>query len=461
MAVQLKGKSAKESSGYDDFLQPIVYGVLPNQLNDEVNLGDLFSKLLSQWKLIFTIMVSGTLLAVAQALTLPSVYQSSFKVSAPSVADIAALTTVNTVLGGAANIPSSQQAVFSGYYNLLRSRDVFVDYIEEFNYLGKLYPNAERSESTLLAALIKGLKIQIEEPVPERKGDYVANPKRLAVSLDVEDEAVGVELLNGFAGYVNQRLVANLQNDTHEIIKNKIEILNMQIAKLRTQHRQDRGLTIKKMEHNNAKEIALLQEQITAYLIKARANRATKIANVREAHAIAKSLDIVYPTTLDAIAQKGQKNAVASTAITVVDKQASLLYLQGTKYLTALIETLKNRKNDEKYLVNINSLREKIHIIKNDQVFKALKKRQSDDPWIKDLPIKLAEISSLKALEPNFSSVIAYSMGNSATVTHEQVKPKRKLIVVIGFMLSLFMAIFIAIVAATFSKEKSGVAEKN
>ena len=460
MAVQLEGKRAKKSSSYDDFLQPIVYGVLPNQLNDEVNLGDLFSKLLSQWKLIFVIMCSGTLLAVALALALPSVYRSSFKVSAPSVADIVALTTVNTVLGGEANIPSSQQAVFTSYYNLLRSMDVFVDYIEEFNYLGRLYPNAEGRESVLLAGLIKGLRVQIEEPVPERKGDYIANPKRLAVSLDVKDETVGVELLNGFANYVNQRLVVNLQNDADEIIKNKVEILNMQLAKLRARHRQDRVLTIKKMEHNNAKKIALLQEQITAYLIKARANKATKIANIREAYAIAKSLDIVYPTTLEAIAQKGRKNVVASTAITVVDKQASLLYLQGTKYLSALIETLKNRKNDEEYLVNINNLREKIHIIKNDQVFKALKKRQSDDPWIKDLPIKLAEISALKALDPDFSSVIAYSMGNSAAVTHEKVKPKRKLIVVIGFVLSLFIAIFAAIVAASF-KEKSGVAEKN
>lgn len=52
-------------------LQPIIYGVLPNQLNDEINLGDLFSKLLDQWKLILGLTLGGgTVLAVLLALLL-------------------------------------------------------------------------------------------------------------------------------------------------------------------------------------------------------------------------------------------------------------------------------------------------------------------------------------------------------------------------------------------------------
>ena len=98
----------------------------------------------------------------------------------PSVGNVAALATVNTLLGGKSNIPSTQQAVFTSYYNLLRSRDVFADYIHESNSLEKLYPDATEAESVLLANLTKGLKVKIEEPAPERKGGYVANPKRLA-----------------------------------------------------------------------------------------------------------------------------------------------------------------------------------------------------------------------------------------------------------------------------------------
>ena len=46
------------------------------------------------------------------------------------------------------------------------------------------------------------------------------------------------------------------------------------------------------MEQENTKKIALLQEQLSAYLVKAKANRATRIVNAREALEMAKSLDI-------------------------------------------------------------------------------------------------------------------------------------------------------------------------
>lgn len=81
-------------------------------------------------------------------------------------------------------------------------------------------------------------------------------------------------MLNGYSNYVNQRLVTNLQNDARETINNKIEVLSKQIARLREQYRQERVLTIKKMEKDNAKE----------------------------ALDMAKSLNITFSTTLESLA---------------------------------------------------------------------------------------------------------------------------------------------------------------
>lgn len=130
------------------------------------------------------------------------------------------------------------------------------------------------------------------------------------------------------------------------------------------------------------------------------------------------------------------------------------LYFQGSKYLTTLIETLRSRKSDSKYLVEINDLREKIYLIRNDQTLAALKKRKSDDPWIKDLPEKLAQIDSLKALSPDFTSLHAYSMDNSAIISNNKIKPKTALIVVSGFVLSLLIAIFVAMMIAFWKGNK-------
>ncbi len=454
MAIEIARNKSQKTSTYDDLLRPVTYGVLPDQRNDEISFVDLFSSLESQWKLIVATVIGGTLLAAALALALPSVYLPYLKVSMPSTGSIAALTTTSILLGGEDSFPSSQQTVFTDYFNLLRSRDVLAEYIYESNYLEELYPGAVENKSILLAALTKGLKFDIEEPLPEKKGKYVANPRRVAVSLEVENEAIGVELLNDYVRYANQKLVVRLQSDAGEIINHKIEVLTKQVDRLRDQYRQDRILTIEKIEQKNIKEVALLQEQISASLGKAKANRVTQIVNAREALEMAKSLDIIYPTTLTAMAQKGQRAKSVGTAITVVDKQASSLYLQGAKYLSTLIETLTNRGSDEKHLVGINNLREKIHIIENDKELEALKKRQSDDPWIEDLPRKIAEISALKALNPDFTDVKAFNMDESAVVSNQKVKPKRKLIVGLGFVLSLFVALFVALLVASLKERK-------
>ncbi len=454
MAIEISKNQSQKLASHENLYQPVFYGVLPDQLNDEISLLDLFSKLASQWKLIVIGAAGGTLLAVALALLLPTVYQPSLKVSVPSAGNMAALATVYTILGEEDNILSLQQAVFTSYYNQIRSVDVFTDYIHKSNYLNKLYPDIAEDISLPLANLIEAFKVEIEEPAPERKGGYVANPNRLVVSLEVENEAVGFELLNNFADYANQRVVTSLQNDTHEIIRNKIEVLSKQVAKLREQHRQNRILNIKKMEQENAIEIALLQEQISAYIARAKADRATQIVTAREALEMAKSLDITYPTTLDAMAQKGQGGSGGNTAITFGGEQVSSLYLHGTKYLSTLIETLTNRKSDEQYLTEVNSLREKIQVIKNDQTIAALKKRQSDDPWIEGLSEKLAEIGAIEALSPDFSGLLAYNMDESAVITDKKTKPNRKLIVAVGFVLSLFIALFVAIIVASL-KEKN------
>jgi len=50
--------------------------------------------------------------------------------------------------------------------------------------------------------------------------------------------------------------------------------------------------------------------------------------------------------------------------------------------------------------------------------------------------------------------VRAYTMDNPAIVTGKSVKPKRKLIVGLGFVLSLFIAIFVALVVGAKDRAK-------
>lgn len=454
----------------ENILQPIIYGVQQEQRGDEIDLGELFFKLASQWKYILLISLGGTVFSMIIALMLPKIYQPSVTVSIPLAGNVVSVEAINTFLYSTKeetgnNKISTSQIVFNNYFNLLRSQRVFDEYLHEKNYIQKLYPGVKKTESLLLAVnLINALNITIEEPNPDKKGDYIANPERVKLSLYINNEAIGVDLLNSYSNYVNQRLIASLQKDTIEILKNKIITHTLQIANLRDQYRQERLLTINKIEQENTEKITKLKEQISATLRKAKANRKTEIATAEEALKMANSLNITYPTTLAALAQRDQKGGGSSTAVTVVDNQKpshylqetkhlTTLYLQGTKYLTTLIETLSKRKSDERYLVKINDLKEKIQLIENDSILSALKTRKSDDPWIKELPIKLAEIDALKRLNPDFTNLVSFNMDESALVTGAAVKPNRTLIILIGFVLSLILALVVALIMASIKKK--------
>ena len=448
--------SNKDSSETDNSKQSVVYGVLPDQSGDAIDFGELIFNLFSQWKIILSILLVGTTLAVLMALTLPKVYQSSITVSVPLEGNVASISSINKLLGGEKKesiIPSNAQAIFTYYYNLLRSERVFEEYLKEKNYIQTLYPESNGLKFDVLASnLSSGLKFEIIEPTPEAKGSYIASPERVNVNLEIYDDVIGAELLNGFAIFVNQWLITNLQNDAHEIINNKIETLSQQIKTQREKHKQKRLLTIKKIELENAEKVAQIKEHISASLKTAKANRKSKIAHAKESLEIAKSLNIINPTTMETLAQRDQKGPGTNAAITLVDKPSSSLYLLGTKYLTTLIETLEKRTNDEKYLVDINTLKEEIQLIENDQALIALKRRVSDDPWIEELPTKLAEIDALKRLNPDFKNLVAFNIDEAALVTGKPVKPNKSRIIIIGFVLSLTIGISIALLICTIKK---------
>jgi len=212
----------------DHTLQPVIYGILPDQAGDEINLGELFSRLINQWKLIFGITTGGCLLAVLFALMLPNIYQPTVTVSIPPAGNIAPIieintllggnyitaatkarlennfsedqiSTINTLFGGNNAIPATPQNVFRRYFNLFRSDKMLAEYIGENQYLKKLYPDEDKPMSVLLAKLFKGWSVEILEPKPSAKGGYVGEPKRVKVSLEANNEAIGVDLLNGYA----------------------------------------------------------------------------------------------------------------------------------------------------------------------------------------------------------------------------------------------------------------------
>ena len=57
-------------------------------------------------------------------------------------------------------------------------------------------------------------------------------------------------------------------------------------------------------------------------------------------------------------------------------------------------------------------------------------------------------------MSSDFSNIVAYSVDKSAVITNAKIKPKRPLIVVVGFMLRLIMVIFVAMIKVSVKNKK-------
>ena len=124
----------------------------------------------------------------------------------------------------------------------------------------------------------------------------------------------------------------------------------------------------------------------------------------------------------------------------------------GTRYLDSRIELLQSRESDLPYITEIPELLRKISALKNDPKIAALKSRKSDDPFIKSLPEKFNALDRLSRITFEFGGASLYQIDRAAAVDGQAEKPNRKLIAVLGTLLSGMLALFIALIVTAAKK---------
>ncbi|PCI61276.1 MAG: hypothetical protein COB35_06755 [Gammaproteobacteria bacterium] len=479
--------------------------------DDSIDLLQLILNLKKRWKQIFLITFIGTALSVAYALYLPKIYQSSVEVSQPK-------TSAIVKLGENGLTQYSKTSLFKEYYDKARSQTFLKQYITTQGYLKKLYPEEYSASNTekMFSNFIKDFKVEITEP-QVAKGEFIDQPSRFSLSLQHNNEALLLEIINGYLNTTNESLLKAIKKDQIAQRKSLIEIQQSKIALLRSNAKTSRELHIKKIvennqlelnrllqekellvaqaksdrttkiaqiEEKNAQTLNELQQQKSLLIIKAKEDKLTQIANTKEAYSIAKTLKIINPTRLDALNKT--RNEQAATNIMLSNSNSLPLYLMGTKYLETLLKTLttrendaiflpelsqinskiakvkkdialkflKERKNDAPFLSELNKIETKIVKLKNDQNLKALKERQSDDPFITSLPSILNTIETLKSKSLDFNGVKAFTLEKAALLTNKAIKPKRALIVVLGGILSGFIALIVALFSSAMANRK-------
>lgn len=338
------------------------------QHSDEIDLGELIKNLINEWPLIIGITFLGACLGVAAALLIPKEYRVEVVFDKPSNADLAPLLSQNVV-------QLKRQEIVADFLKNLKSRDLVAKVMDEaellVNDMGE--PLTPEEEFTAIRNTSSALRVApvTYDFLPELKDE--ANPiDQISFSILTSEPKNGQALLNG--------LIAAAERKTTE------------------------GF-IRDIQGATSVKISKLQTQIDQLESSAIAEKASRIAKLQNALAIAKSLGIEQPQANNSSAD---------------------LYTKGTRVLEAEIAALNNAKPV------LGELRVGFD--------------KDGNPLTITAETLKGELAVLQSTNFSNLSVQYVPFDTKAAIPADAEKPNRKLIAIAATVLAGFLGLFVALI---------------
>jgi len=153
---------------------------------------------------------------------------------------------------------------------------------------------------------------------------------------------------------------------------------------------------------------ASINLSIESALAKAQAMRQDEITQLKEALNIANAIGLENPSLPDGKATQEEANYVT--------------YMRGSKALKSQIETLEKRKDDHAFVPGLQNL--------------------------------IAQLNLLNALPLNFDKAEVVKIDKTALTPDTPIKPKKRIIVMIGFVLGVMLGVFAALIRTAIRQRK-------
>ncbi len=315
-------KNIKPNSKYNapkfikNIMEPKSMGIAEQYLpDDEIDLFDFFSSLYQQWRWLVGITLFGVVLSVAIALLLPKQYEVTAQLVLPDQVHV-------TVLANKGYVKQSRKELFKQYYETLISFDNFSRYVEQGDWLSKIYPNGveQGSGRQLLIRLRKALRVEVAKPKPI-KGTEAGAPEIVMLILLGENEVVVANFINGYIDYSGKALIALIAQTGQQQQRLEVEKINIDMRVLR--------------EDN--------QKKLTA-----------RLKSFNEALVMAEKVGIKKPNDM--------KEQTLSQGVDVNTRLGgSDLFLKGSEYLKQTITTLQSRKSQDPFIEGLFPLFAKLN----------------------------------------------------------------------------------------------------
>jgi len=111
-----------------------------------------------------------------------------------------------------------------------------------------------------------------------------------------------------------------------------------------------------------------------------------------------------------------------------------------------LLKTLETRQDDDPFIPEIVALQKTLKEVQLNNALKTLETRQDDSPFIAEIVKLDIEKIKLKSRIVSMNGVSSMQLSQTAIPPESPIKPNRRMIVLLAFIGSFMMSIFLALV---------------
>ncbi len=283
------------------------------------------------------------------------------------------------------------KSLFLRLHDNFKSQEVFKQYLVKSNSITQFYPKLTTKKDMDSALLSLTSNINVNFIDNENKKTKSGEQSRtIQVKLESSNQDVAIDVLNNYIPYVAQNILKQIQDRSKFAINLRKQEIQKEIDKLRNLTKQ---------------------------------KRLNAIADLKETLNVANIMGVT--NTLFAVSASNPKSKTLNLFLNNQVNQFQK-YMLGSDYLNAEINRLKSRGSEI----------------------------TADDAFIPTMPTLLSELSVLSKKSFNFDGAKLYTLDKLAALNDAPVKPNKRLIALIGMLLSGFLALFVALIVSTVQKRK-------
>jgi len=424
---------------------------------DEIDLRALVYFLFEKKFLIAGLTSFVTVLAILYVLNLAPTYKAISSFTSPSSISLNSINKLHLT-------SETKDSIFSKFLKKLSSKRFQKIAFVEGDFLTLFNPDNSPIDDVDVFISAATSSIRVNPPSMTKKDQDLGFLTELPYSVSMEGESAEAisEYLNSLIALVNSKTIDDIIKLSELNISNRLDEISLERDLLIEQAEKDRFLKIERIKEEDGQKIRQINDQIDRARYKAKENRLNQIEILSQAATLAKSLGVIE-NNLNIFKDINAVNIAIGESNNLPD-----WYLYGEKALIKRVELLENLRSDDPFTPELVTLNNQLNEVQNNNVLETLKERKNDIPFIKTTqtdsagniiivyPINdlITEKNRLESIPIDMNGVSSMQLSQISLPPKSPIKPNKRMIVMLAFIGSFMMSIFLALILGLLKPDK-------